>query len=92
LAKKRAPTLLGHPEGNLEDLSNKIRERAYELWVESGYRNGDAEQNWLTAEREILAASLGPTPPALPSARKSKANVASKRPTRRLSANVERAI
>ena len=61
-----------------QDLSNKIRERAYELWVQSGYRNGDAEQNWLAAEREILAASLSATKPASPSARKSKANVASK--------------
>jgi hypothetical protein len=62
-----------------QDLSNKIRERAYELWVESGYRNGDAEQNWLAAEREILAASLGPTTPALPSAGKARRIVASKR-------------
>ena len=60
-----------------QDLSNKIRERAYELWVESGYRNGDAEHNWLAAEREILATTLGPTPPARP--RQRKANVASKR-------------
>jgi hypothetical protein len=59
-----------------QDLSNKIRERAYDLWVESGYRNGDAEKNWLAAEREILAASLGPT---LPSAGKARRVVASKR-------------
>ena len=73
--------MLGHPEGNLEDLSNKIRERAYELWVERGYRDGEAQQNWLAAEREILAASVGPAPPALPRARarQSKAKVASKR-------------
>jgi hypothetical protein len=61
------------------DLSNKIRERAYELWVERGYRDGEAQQNWLAAEREILAASVGPAPPALPRARQSKAKVASKR-------------
>jgi hypothetical protein len=61
-----------------QDLSNKIRERAYELWVERGYRDGEAEQNWLAAEHEILTASLGPAPPA-PRARQSKANVASKR-------------
>ena len=63
-----------------QDQSNKIRERAYELWVERGYRDGEAEQNWLAAEREILAASLGPAPPAPRArARKSKTNVASKR-------------
>ena len=59
-----------------QDLSNKIRERAYELWVERGYRDGEAQQNWLAAEREILAASLGPT---LPSAGKGRRIVASKR-------------
>jgi hypothetical protein len=60
------------------DLSKKIRERAYELWVERGYRDGEVEQNWLAAERE-LAASVGPAPPALPRRKKPRRNVASKR-------------
>jgi DUF2934 family protein len=34
----------------------RIRERAYEIWVASGYRDGQAEQHWLAAEREILLA------------------------------------
>jgi hypothetical protein len=29
----------------------RIRERAYEIWAASG---GDAEQNWLRAEAELL--------------------------------------
>jgi len=29
----------------------RIRERAYEIWVASG---GDAEENWLRAEAELL--------------------------------------
>ena len=38
------------------DLSDRIRERAYEMWIASG-RDGEAEQHWLTAEGEILSAS-----------------------------------
>src|SRR6266566_1378468 len=37
------------------DLSDRIRGRAYEIWIASGYRSGDAEQHWLAAEREILS-------------------------------------
>jgi hypothetical protein len=36
------------------DLSDLIRERAYEIWIASGYRSDEAEQHWLAAEREIL--------------------------------------
>ena len=38
-------------------LENRIRERAYEIWVAHGYVHGQADQHWLAAEREILAAS-----------------------------------
>lgn len=38
------------------DLSNRIRERAYELWMAHGCREGRAEQDWLFAEREVLSA------------------------------------
>ena len=38
-----------------QDLSNRIRERAYEIWVASGHRDGEAEQHWVVAEREILS-------------------------------------
>jgi len=35
-------------------LTDRIRQRAYYLWLASGCCDGDAEQHWLTAEREIL--------------------------------------
>lgn len=38
-----------------QDLSDRIRERAYEIWIASGYRDGKAEQHWLAAEQEILS-------------------------------------
>ncbi len=45
------------------DLSDRIRERAHEMWIASG-RDGEAEQHWLTAEREILSALQSPDGPA----------------------------
>jgi hypothetical protein len=39
-----------------QDLSDRIRERAYEIWIATGYRDGEAEQHWVVAEREILSA------------------------------------
>jgi len=38
-------------------LENRIRERAYKIWAAHGYVHGQADQHWLAAEREILAAS-----------------------------------
>jgi hypothetical protein len=38
------------------DLSDRICERAYEIWIASGYHSDEAEQHWLAAEREILSA------------------------------------
>ena len=40
-----------------QNLENRIRERAYEIWTAHGCMHGQAEQHWLAAEREILAAS-----------------------------------
>jgi Protein of unknown function (DUF2934) len=45
------------------NLSDRIRERAYEMWIASG-RDGEAEQHWLAAEREILSALQSPNSPA----------------------------
>ena len=39
------------------DLSDRIRERAYEIWVATGCSHGDAERHWFTAEQEILTRS-----------------------------------
>jgi len=38
-----------------QDLSEQIRERAYEIWIASGHRDGKADQHWLAAEQEILS-------------------------------------
>ena len=38
-----------------QDLPERIRERAYEIWIASGHRDGEADQHWLAAEQEILS-------------------------------------
>jgi hypothetical protein len=40
-----------------QSTENRIRERAYEIWTAHGCVHGQADQHWLAAEREILAAS-----------------------------------
>jgi hypothetical protein len=60
-------TTLGDEEGVIirqirtfqmdQSLENRIRERAYEIWIAYGCVHGQADQHWLAAEREILAAS-----------------------------------
>lgn len=62
-----------------QSLSDRIRQRAYEIWAEHGYRKdeGEAQQNWLAAEQEILA-TLRPSPVAA-SVRQSKTTRSSKR-------------
>jgi hypothetical protein len=51
-------------------LYDRIRERAYEIWFAAGCRDGEAEQHWLAAEREILPAVKAATPPTRASGRK----------------------
>ena len=51
------------------DLSDRIRERAYEIWIASGYRDGEAQQHWLAAEREVLSAQLPAAVPSAPATR-----------------------
>ena len=36
-----------------------IRERAYQLWIESGCQDGEADAHWLAAQREVISVSLG---------------------------------
>jgi hypothetical protein len=43
------------------EVTQRIRERAYQLWISSGSRDGQSEVNWLTAEKEVLAAKAAPT-------------------------------
>lgn len=41
------------------DLEQAIRERAYHLWMADGCLDGNADAHWLSAQREVLATSLG---------------------------------
>jgi uncharacterized membrane protein len=38
-----------------QNLTQRIRERAYEIWSADGCPDGQAEQHWHVAECEILA-------------------------------------
>ena len=42
----------------MPNLEEAIRERAYQLWLDDGRPEGQAEIYWLNAQREILAASV----------------------------------
>jgi hypothetical protein len=61
-------TMIGHQEGTHDgrsshmdqSLEDRIRERAYEIWTAHGRVHGQADQHWLAAEREILAAATVP--------------------------------
>ena len=50
LLRKNAPA-----NNSSADLEAKIRERAYQLYVERGSTPGHENEDWLRAEREILA-------------------------------------
>jgi len=43
----------------MQDIENTVRDCAYHLWLESGCQDGNADNHWLAAQREILSASLG---------------------------------
>jgi hypothetical protein len=50
---------------NMEQLlHHRIRERAYQTWNASGHVDGQADQHWLAAEREVLAEMTAHTPAA----------------------------
>jgi len=44
----------GHPNATTA-FESEIRTRAYELYAERGYANGNADDDWLRAEREVLS-------------------------------------
>jgi hypothetical protein len=43
-----------------QGLEQRIRQRAYEIWDALGRPDGDSGAHWLAAEREVLAAFIGP--------------------------------
>ena len=45
-------------------LPDRIRERAYELWLATGRVEGQAEQHWIAAERQLLSEMTANIPTA----------------------------
>ena len=43
---------------SIEDLQGRITTRAYELYVQRGWREGCSLEDWLDAEREILSPNI----------------------------------
>jgi hypothetical protein len=41
--------------GSSVDIQAEIRQRAYELYQERGYVSGFEQEDWIVAEREVLA-------------------------------------
>ena len=61
-----------------QTLMLRIRERAYHIWAANG---GEAEQNWLRAETEILNNSPAVSPKKQPGTfRKAKKMASARRP------------
>jgi len=58
-----------------QDLEHTIRERAYQLWVADGCRDGESERHWLAAEREVLAAFAVTAPASKGRKRAANSNV-----------------
>ena len=60
----------------MPNLEQAIRERAYHLWLADGCRDGAADAYWLSAQREVLNASMSNsdigTAPAMPEAAAAK--------------------
>ena len=42
----------------MQNVEQLIRDRAYQLWLESGCRDGHADAHWLEAQRQILSAAV----------------------------------
>jgi Protein of unknown function (DUF2934) len=42
----------------MSNLEEAIRERAYHLWLNDGRPEGQADLYWLSAQRDLLAASV----------------------------------
>jgi Protein of unknown function (DUF2934) len=65
-------------------LEERIRERAYEIWSATGRMHGHADEQWLAAEREVMAAESGSTKSVLPRKSGSRARLVVRRGPRRL--------
>jgi DUF2934 family protein len=69
---------IGRPNANKREhrmdanLIERIRERAYLIWCAIGRPDGEADQHWLAAEREILQPAKAATPAKRTVAKKAK--------------------
>jgi hypothetical protein len=55
--KRTAATPSAPTGSSVHDLESKIRQRAYELYVERGQITGRDQEDWFQAELEILASA-----------------------------------
>jgi hypothetical protein len=70
----------------MDNLEDAIRERAYHLWVADGRPEGNADNYWLNAQRDMLAQSAGlavAAETAVVTAKPEKAKVARPKKSRR---------
>jgi hypothetical protein len=65
-------------------LEERIRERAYEIWSATGRTHGHADEQWLAAERELLAVESLSTKSVPPRKSGSRARSVTRRGLRRL--------
>lgn len=60
VANRPKPQAYSGTQGrNSAQLEQRIRERAYELYVAGGCRDGHADEDWRLAEEEILGITGG---------------------------------
>ena len=57
--RTRGTILHGAGGKMMQNLEQRIRERAYELWLDGGCHHGNAEVHWLAAQRQVLSEALG---------------------------------
>jgi len=70
----------------MDNLEEAIRERAYQLWVADGRPEGNPDNYWLNAQREMLthaAAGAATEDSAVVAAKPAKAKVARPRKSKR---------
>ena len=54
LGREKKQQVLTQSVSSPDDLQEKIARRAYQLYEEGGFLNGNEMDHWLKAEREIL--------------------------------------
>lgn len=52
-----------NPSPPHEALEDRIRQRAYDIWLERGCPDGDAWSHWFTAKEEIISFIASPATP-----------------------------